>query len=166
MKFSKIKYDWKKVELSWTTKEKGAEIAHHLTSSARPAPAFTGAMRRFVPIVLSLLELPDSYDDGLQVTGISLNVEENDGRRGVVITSQKKLEAANAPLVLNTPHLREPVKDEEVDQPGFFPDEMEDAITHAERAASEYLEGKRAQGDLFGKGADGAEERTPVATGR
>lgn len=166
MKFSKVKYDGKKVELSWTTKEKGAEIAHHLSSSSRPAPEFTGAMRRFVPIVLSLLELPDSYDDGLQVTGISLNEEENDGRRGVVITSQKKLEAANAPLVLNTPHLREPVKDEEADRPGFFPDEMEDAIAHAERAASEYLEGKRAQGDLFTKGETRTDERTPVPAGR
>lgn len=70
-----------------------------------------------------------------------------DGRRGIVVTCLKKLEQTNAPLVLNTPHMREDT--DGTGGAGFMPGEWLGLIESAERAAEAYIEGKRAQKDLF-----------------
>jgi hypothetical protein len=65
------------------------------------------------------------------------------------VTCLKKLTQANAPLVVNTPHLREPVEDREFGETGFFTDGMAEALLEAENQAEAYVGGKRAQGELF-----------------
>jgi hypothetical protein len=148
MKFTKIKYDGKKVELSWNEKsKKGTEISHTLTSTEAPAIELKNALNAFERFVEDLLEVAPQWMLTLKVTGLSIN-EEEDGRAGLVITSQKKLSGANAPLVVNTPHLREVVKLGE-DGPGFFLGGMAEAIDEAATAATAFFNGKRAQRTLF-----------------
>lgn len=148
MKFSKIKWDGACIELAWTTKLDGAgEVTHALKSYDTPRPEFVAAMRALVPHVLEVLELDQAgWEDTLTVSGLSIN-EEDDGRRGLVCTCRRALGIANAPLIINTPHLREFMDDEQLK--GFLPDDMLAAMAAVEQEAALYLKGKRAQADLF-----------------
>lgn len=147
MKFTKIKYNGEKVGLSWTEKKTGGtEIEHNLQSVAAPAPELPAALKAFERFVEEILEVPRSWMESLKVTGVSVN-QEDDSRVGIVITSQKKVANANGPVVVNTPHLREPQKLGE-EGPGFFLKGMDAAIEQADRAATGYVQGKRAQREL------------------
>ena len=148
MRFQKIKFSSAgEVLLQWAVKKPGGEETElKMTSKQAPAPEFEAALRAFILPALDLLELDKEYGENLRVVGLSIN-EEEDGRCGLVVTMLKKLEHANAPLVLNTPHMRE-YMDEESDR-GFMPDEMLQALKAAERAAKNFLDGKRAQADMF-----------------
>jgi hypothetical protein len=152
MKFTKIKLSEKNgVHLEWTTpaeKRPNDVVEHRLTGKDAPAPEFTEAMQAFKPEVVGLLELSEEYGEGLTVVGLSINYEE-DGRKGLVVTCLKALDAFNAPLVLNTPHLRE-ASDEE---PGnYLPDGLLLLVRHAEQEAAAYVNGIRAQQSLFSDG--------------
>ncbi|MDB4871991.1 MAG: hypothetical protein JWL97_2995 [Gemmatimonadales bacterium] len=149
MKFFKIKYNGEKVALSWTEhRVGGTEIEHNLHSGQTPAPDLPAALKKFERFVEELLEVPADWMLTLKVTGLSINEEEDDGREGLVITCQKKLANTNGPLVVNTPHLRAPIKLGE-EGPGFFLNGMEEAIAEANRAAQLFVEGRRAQKELF-----------------
>ena len=153
MRFTKIKSNGKTVELQWhESKLNGEEISHHLTSPDAPSPALPSALAAFVPIVLDLLQLPEDWSENLRVQSLSINHEKGDGRMGLVITCLKKLPDANAPLVLNTPHLRQPVNDDDTG-PGFFIEGMGEALDDVLSAALGFYNGERAQGDLFPKAA-------------
>lgn len=137
--FSKIKLDG------------GGEITHTLKSTEAPRPEFVAALRAMVPHVLKVLELERAgWEDTLTVSGLSIN-EETDGRRGLVCTCRRSLDIANAPLIVNTPHLREDI-DGGGDK-GFLPGKMLSAMLGVEIEAEYYLKGKRAQADLFDGGA-------------
>lgn len=148
MKFSKIKFDGVLTELTWTSKLDGAgEVVHTLKSTDTPRPEFIGALKAMVGPVLEVLELENAgWEDSLSVSGLSIN-EEEDGRRGLVCTCRRPLDVANAPLIINTPHLREFRDDEALK--GFMPDELYSAMEAVEKEAALYLKGKRAQSDLF-----------------
>lgn len=147
MRFSKIKWDGKAVILRWTTRENGGEteVHHELESRQQPHPDFTAAIAAFVMPVLDLLELPPEYAHSFSVVGLSLN-EEDDGRGGIVVTCFKKLAETNAPLVLNTPHLREAG-----DEPEglFMPSHWLKLIETAEKAAEQFVKGQREQLSLL-----------------
>lgn len=132
-----------------------AEIV--LKSIERPAPEFDAALRAFVDLVLALLHLPDTYRENLQVTGLSINYEDADERMGLVVTCQKHLPEAKAPLILNTPHLRQAL-DGEVD-PGFFIKGMEDALEVAIGEAKAFINGRREQHDIFADQHEAAEAK-------
>lgn len=151
MKITKIKYDLTTVEISWKdTGFGGTETVHTQTSRQRPSPKFVAAMQAFVPIVTDMLRLPEGYEVGLRVQSLSVNYEEGDGREGLVVTSLKDLkEAFNAPLVLNTPHLRAVVEDEEDGRAGFMTSELAVALDHAKAAAEAFVNGEREQVDAF-----------------
>jgi len=149
MKFTKIKYDGERVILEWVTKKLNREeVEQRLTSAQRPSPAFIEAMQAFQPIVFDLLRLPLDYASGFRVTGLSINEEEGDGRAGLVITCRKTLPDCNSPLILNTPHMREPVDDND-DGPGFYIEGVADALALMCEQAEKFVGGERDQGDLF-----------------
>lgn len=157
LRFKKIKYNGEKVVLHWTTSKVMEEVAHELISTQTPHPRLVDTLAAFVPEVLDLLELPADYDVGLRVVGLSINTQE-DGRRGLVVTCLKALEGAQGPLVLNTPNLPEPGDDAQ--QPSL-PSTMLRLMERAEREAEAFVNGKRAQVDMF---AD-ADEREPATAG-
>lgn len=150
MKFTKIKWDGKRVELHWTEKRgPTTDVDQVLKSFDQPSPKFRAVFTNFASIVVQFLELPESWLTELRVTGLSTNEEEGDGRAGLVITSVKNVEGANSPLVLNTPHLREAVKGDEMERDGFMTSEMMEAMSDAWNAAEAYLKGEREQRDMF-----------------
>jgi hypothetical protein len=158
MRFSKIKYNGAAVELQWVVGKEfqTAEVKHVLKSIEPPAPQLLESLNAFLPFVAQLLELPEvelgqpTFMDEVWVSGLALNEEEGSGRRGIVITCRKPLKGARAPLIFNTPHLRE---DLDLEGPGFMLRGMMDAIEDAERAAQAFVNGERAQGELFDREA-------------
>jgi hypothetical protein len=148
--FTKIKSNGKQVVLEWTTPAKGARsgelIEHRLTSEQSPVPEFTDALDALREEVGTLLETPKPWWKDLSIIGVSINVEE-DGRKGYVVTALKPLSNTNAPLVINTPHLRAAGED---DEPGLFaPEGLVELVAAVCEQAKAYVGGKRAQFDMF-----------------
>jgi len=168
MQFTKIKFKEGdgKVELAWTTREgpdRKDSITHSLTSFDRPHPDFVRGMEAFVDPVLELLELHDEYRQGLKVQSLSINYEDGDGRSGLVVTCLKELDETKSPLVLNTPHLREYVDEENAE--GFMSTAMENRLDRMQGLARDYVNGTREQGDLFeGEGDEDLEGTTLTLT--
>lgn len=149
MSFTKIKLTKGQVALEWVTEEgptRTDQHEHRLTSFELPHPGFLAAMEGFKRPVLDLLELPSMYGDGLAVTGISITHEDDRGR-GLVITCQKQVAGAPAPLIFNTPYLPEDAGE----HGQSLPEKMIEALDVAVEAAGRFLQGERAQGDLFAR---------------
>lgn len=166
--FTKIIANNKHVALHWVSRRKTASEAqeqhhHQLECAEKPRPKFDVALQAFLPFLLKIIGAPASWSDNTRVTGVSLNREEDD-RQGIVITATRKCPHGSAPIAINTPHLREPIEDKDTG-PNFFLDGMTDAIEEMCAEAQAYLDGDRAQGELFGddepkkkKGRGGAPE--------
>lgn len=157
MKITKIKRQPNSVTITRVDAQGPNETEITLRSFEQPAASFDDALRAFVDLVLTLLKLPDAYRENFRVTGLSVNYEEADERMGLVVTCQKQLPDANAPLVLNTPHLREPIEGET--GPGFFIAGWESALDTALGEAVKFVNGTRAQRDLFADQHEAAEEQ-------
>lgn len=149
MEFTRIKDDGKQVTLKWETVEGDTVIRHELESRDRPTEAFRAVMASFITPVLDLLQLPPEYADAFSVVSLAINREEGDGRLGLVVTCFKKLPDTNAPLVLNTPHLRQYV-DGDHPEGKYLPSAFERGIKKAEAAAQLYVNGTREQLTLAG----------------
>lgn len=145
MRFRKIKWNGKKVVLEWDVINDDV-IEHRLTSPDPPRKRFTDALDSLIPDVLGLIEAPDHWADGMRVTGVSINYEGEDDRRGLVVTCLRELEGTNAPLVINTPHLKEQVED--IEEGSFITDTMLKALTRIHTAVQKYLDGDRMQTEL------------------
>jgi hypothetical protein len=146
MLFTKIKYrEGGKVELSWITTSRRAGSPsgepdveeHRLVSEDLPTPEFIEAMHGLVQPVIDLLWLPGTWEIDLEVVGVTTKQGE-DGRTGVVVTCLKPLANCDAPLVFSTPYVVEP--------PAIMR-----ALSDLVLAATKYLAGERAQGELFAK---------------
>lgn len=161
--FTKVVANGKHVAIEWITRKKTASEAeehqsHSVVCQERPRPAFDKALQAFLPFLLQIIGAPAEWKDKTEVTGISLNKEE-DRRRGVIITARRKCPFGNAPIAINTPHLRESLDDTKETGSNFLLPGMADAIDTMCEEAQSYLDGDRAQGELFGD--DEKEEKKP-----
>ena len=148
MQFSTIKRHNGKVHLSWELTSHGQnDIAQAtLTSEDEPLAEFIEALDAFEADVLCLLELPQQYKEGLEVTKLTINREADDGRLGLVITAVKSLGCGS--LVLNTPHLRERTEEGDPGE-GHVTSVQFDRIHAIEEAAEKFVNGQRQQVDMF-----------------
>lgn len=151
--FTKIVANGKSIAIHWISRKKldsGTEEQHNhqLECPERPRPAFDKALQAFLPFMLQIIGAPAEWAKTTEVTGISLNKEE-DRRRGIVITGKRKCPFGAAPIAINTPHLRESLDDAKETGPNFLIDGMADAIDLMCQEAQAYIEGDRAQGELF-----------------
>lgn len=74
-----------------------------LQSSDRPHETLYLALEDLAGYVLETCEVADAWDaDTIKVGGVSFSYSD-DGRYGIIVTAQKKLETSNSPLNLNTP---------------------------------------------------------------
>ena len=143
--YRKIGFKGEEVILRWqTTRNGGLEVEkHELTSKDPPLESFHEALQAFRDWLGTVLEVGI---DGIGISSVSINHEED--RRGFVVTALKALPSYfNAPLVLNTPHLREIV--DEDDGPGFADADLVELVDALEKEADRYLKGERQQGELF-----------------
>lgn len=76
-----------------------------LSTSESPQDSFFNQFERLKYAIAAICELPDDpvFMQRLTATGISF--KHKDGVMGVVITGQLKTKGANAPLIINTPHV-------------------------------------------------------------
>jgi hypothetical protein len=113
-----------------------------------PAPAFRKAFENLVGSVREILELkPEQWDDRITVTGVSWSLSDA-GVEGAVITGAIHIDTADAPFNFNTPHL----PFEQYSATGkskLMPKRAQSALAVLKREALAYLDGKRAQGDMF-----------------
>ncbi len=102
--------------------------------------------------VREILEWPSNlYSNHMTVTGVSWSVSEKTDVEGAVISAQASLEDCNSPFCFNTPFLPFELYNEENESQPVMPDGAQDALRELRAEVLAYIEGKRAQGDLFNR---------------
>lgn len=117
-----------------------------LESRAEPRPEFHEAMGGLIRPALDMIQAPGAWMAVATISGVSLTHEEDRGM-GAVVTLLVPLECAPSPLVLNTPYL--PSEDPNGAGSPTLPPALQQAIERVILEAERYLDGERAQGDLF-----------------
>lgn len=144
---TKIKFTEKKTKICQKSEASDRERETTTVFEIERHPDFDKAMQALVPHVLNVLQLPETYAENMEVSGISLSCNDTQGE-GAVVTCTKTLGGIGAPLVLNTPHLHE---DPEMTGSSKMPDDMRIAINAIEKEAKNFLNGKSAQLEMFSK---------------
>lgn len=161
----KVKLDpaTNQVYIKCSSAEEDHEDEHAMHHGERPHADFLRAFQDLQEDVLCLCEIP--YEDfepdhrereleRVTVTGVSFTWK-NDVM-GAVITAQRTLQDALAPLNLNTPHKTREYYGETGDPRQLLPARTARKLDHLIEEALEYLNGKRApdpQGNLFDESA-------------
>jgi hypothetical protein len=151
----KVSWDGERVVVKWEIPKPGGIDKYQLSCVDAPARELTDALNAMRRHVADICELPAKYGDSLEIRGASYSYGGDDRVMGATITALKKLTTANAPLVINTPHLPEhPYSKggEEMALP--LPPAAAEALHELARQALRYVEGHRVQRDLFAKPAD------------
>lgn len=151
--FTKIVVNKDHVALHWISRKRTASEVdevhnHQLECPEKPRPQFDKALQAFLPFLLEIIGAPKTWTEKTTVTGVSLKKEE-DGRRGIVITATRRCPYGSAPIALNTPYLREAIDEATETGTNFFLPGMGAAIDTICDEAQTYLDGERAQGELF-----------------
>lgn len=146
----KLSYDGEKVLVRFEqTRLNGEPDEFETKCSDKPAPELIAALAALRSHVGHILELPPAYTEGLVVRGVSLGYGGETEVMGATITALRTLQTARAPLVLNTPFLPSAPYSETGDPGPLLPETCTDALRKVEAEAFRYVDGHRAQGDLF-----------------
>lgn len=140
--------------LIWTESEIGPNdtVSSCFKSKEDPHYSFTDAMYSLAPFVRLILEVPFDWAEELIVTSVIFSRHTKSGVKGAVMAGQAKLETAGAPFTFSTPHL--PFDQYKEDgEAKLMPVEVQIALNFLESQAVDFLNGKRAQGELFGEAA-------------
>jgi hypothetical protein len=151
MDITKVKYKDGKVEI--TAEEPIGNLAENvkttlLKCSDEPSPSFTKAFDVLVKHLRGILELKlEQWNGAITIGGVSFSKSDEDVE-GATITAFVHLGTANSPLVLNTPHLPYAQYSATGKSP-LMPEDAQEALEKVKAEALAYLNGKRAQGDMF-----------------
>src|SRR5689334_4983658 len=96
----KLSYDGKKLLARWSVTRPGGEDEHELLCHDAPKPELLDALKALRPSVATICELDSDYCADLEVRGASFSYGGERHVMGATITALKKLDTANAPLVL------------------------------------------------------------------
>jgi hypothetical protein len=128
-------------------------------SKTKCHPDLEAAFAGLADSVREILEWPSnlykSYDgktDRITVTGVSWSYSESTNVEGACIIFQVELEENNSPFCGTTPHLPYDQYSEGGEQP-VMPEGAQDALNAVAAEVQRFLDGKRAQGDLFQEAA-------------
>lgn len=149
MNITKVKYTGDKVRIEYTIdRPDGGEADEYTLQSAdKPLPSFETALLALTPDVVDICELDKLSAANIAVRGVTFTWK-ND-IMGACITALKSLATANAPLVLNTPHLPSESYSGNPDDTG--PTLSRGTIDRLGRLlleAGRYIDGERAQAKL------------------
>jgi hypothetical protein len=152
-RFKKIKKtSTDKIHIEYEKMNKNGEWdAYSMTSAQEPAPSFDHALDNLIPHIEEMCELPekDHQVHPYTVRGVSLSYGGENETLGVTITATRALDHSNSPLVLNSPHkISEPYA-EGSDETQVMSDDCLIDLQILFNEARDYLDGKRAQADLF-----------------
>lgn len=144
MPFSKIKHSKGATTLTRVEDRSNTDsIEQTLTSYETPRPEFVTAMQALTSWVVRICELPINYAEGMTIIGVSVSLGEYGG---CVVTALKKVAGANAPVVINTPHVPETATS---DAGPELPPETVRLLNELDDEALKFWNGERAQKDLF-----------------
>lgn len=159
---SKVKYDGSRVRIEYQKERADGQSADDYTLSCadQPSPAFLAALNALADDVVSICEFHADSVRNLKVRGVSFTYT-NDVF-GAVITALKTLKTANAPLVINTPHLTDEPYGEGDGSTPLLDTSTADRLHTLALEAENYINGERAQGALF-SGESAQEVQTAVS---
>lgn len=133
---------------------------YSMKSAEEPAPSFEHALDDLAPHVEQMCELTtnDHQVHPYTVRGVSFSYGGDHDVMGATITAERTLTNSNSPLILNTPHkIAEPYA-EGSDETQVMTNDCLIDLERLQNEAEDYLEGKRAQMDMFNEGEESEPE--------
>lgn len=164
LRFKKIKKTSDdKIHIEYEKKNQtGKWDEHSMKSNQEPLPAFLHALDNLVPHVEEMCELPDKDHQihPYTVRGVSFSYGGDNDTMGATITATRSLKNSNSPLVLNSPHKIEEAYADGADETQVMTRDCYNDLMILCDEAEKYLNGKRAQMDMFGEEQE--KEREPA----
>lgn len=116
-----------------------------------PLPSFLQAFMDLRKHLLVICEIPVDKDtiERLSVKGVTLTYSGEDSVLGAIISGSLKLTRSNDSLILNTPHKLTDFPGDVGDSKMLMDSECAKALEHLIAEAEKYLNGDRAQEELF-----------------
>lgn len=112
-------------------------------------PDLRAALQALEPHVRSTLCLPaEWYSNAFTIRSVSFSESDKTGAEGVVISCGVDLSTCNSPFFFNTPYLPVLRHTEEGEKAEMSPEAIE-ALEKLRAETDAFLNGKRAQGDMF-----------------
>lgn len=151
----KISWDGKRMTVRYEVPRAGGTDEYEMSCVDAPQASLKAALNALIPHVADICELPSVYCADLEVRGVSYSYGGDNRVLGATITALKHVGTANAPLVLNTPHLASEPYAEGGDEDKLLSPE---ATEHLQTLAAEtikYVDGQREQLMLFAAGVEG-----------
>ncbi|MRS02113.1 hypothetical protein EG832_02600 [bacterium] len=152
MRIKKIKLETGKVFIEYSEeKPDGKSENYTLESTDKPLQSFKDALQGLAGYIGEICELPEDYCTSITVRGVSFSYGGENKTMGATITGLT-LKYANAPLVINTPHLPSAPYSKGSDESCLLPDECYFQLMDLQDEANKFLEGQRepdAQMNLF-----------------
>lgn len=124
---------------------------YQFTCSEEAMPTFYKALSDLNEHVIEMCELPESYIDRITVKGVSYSYGGENETMGATISASMRLNNANCDLNINTPHkASEPYNEGgQEDENQLLSGDCVDCLNVLAAECEEYINGKRAQGNLF-----------------
>ena len=142
IRIKKVKKNSKGVVTIHYQKPNGDEFDDFTMScKSYPHPDLLQAFKDLVPHVIEICELPASYQEDLEVSGVSFSYK--DDNMGAVITAQKKLATNPGPFILNTPHKPVSPYSEDGDESVCLSTTCAMMLDRLQKEATLYIQGKR-----------------------
>lgn len=165
LRFKKIKHDGSLVLLEYEKLNQNGEWDEYgFKSRQDPHIDFIKALDGLVPVQVAMCELV--HDDMMDedgpyyqqelvkhdARGVTLSYSKDDEEQtvtGVTITSLRRLNNANGPLTLNSPHKFDRGHNEQTGDDIMMSEDDMEIVFALCRQAQSYIDGKRAQMDMF-----------------
>ncbi|MBP2635017.1 MAG: hypothetical protein H6Q72_924 [Firmicutes bacterium] len=153
VRFKKIKITSEKKIMMLFEKQSKSKVwdEYSLTCSEEARPEFYAAMQSLKKYVVEMCELPDDYLDRITVRGVSFSYAGMDEVMGATISAGMRLDDSYTQLNLNTPHKASgSYSGQDPDPMQVLSDKCIDALDILCEEAGLYVDGERAQMQLFG----------------
>lgn len=148
---TKIIYDDWCMSIRWVQGEDVGMEECSLKCKERPSSAFLYTLRALDQYVAKVCELPNEYSERIVPCGVGINYSKGWDKPIVTVTAQMKLLASNVPLTINTPNkvAAPPESQAGTVDKVCMQEEYIDTLYVLLEEAEKYLDGERAQGNLY-----------------
>lgn len=145
----KVSWDGERVLVKWEVMQPKGVDEFQLSCVDAPATDLLDALAALRPRVAEICQLPEEYCASMEIRGVSFSYGGEGRVMGATITALKPLATANAPLVVNTPHLASESYSEDGPTDKLLSTAAIVALEAVMVEALRYIDGHRAQRDLF-----------------
>jgi len=154
MRIRKVKFSTKEKKEKWffeyETKNTRKEWdLHTLTCTDTPRPELKKSLQNLESYVVDICEIDADHE--ITVFGVSIGYATDKEIMGAVLIARRKLEESNSPMNLVTPYKQEDFNSGGGDSKQLMPKGMPVDVRKVINECDKYIEGDRAQQDLFGK---------------